>query len=155
MNFWFILLRRGANRLLGSQPMPDSSSEDQLDARGVIWRTTKRRRLIKSTSGRAGIGLCFRAGVGALQNITRCGRACQFSTLWHLERLQEEGGWGNRKRIHYWRIMQPLCQVSSRSLSRWIKYVSVGGNERQRECYCDCVYVFFLSLFFLLLTPLL
>lgn len=105
MNFWFILLWRGANRLLGSESMPDSSSEDQLDA-GVLSGEQPSCSAALTTCEKY-IRVCWRGGmfqravyeVSTLQNITQLGRACHISTLWHLECLQEggESWWGLRR----------------------------------------------------------
>lgn len=102
--------------------MPDSSSEDQLDA-GVLSGeqpscsaalTTDEEHIRVCWHG----GMFQRAvcGVSALQNITPFGRACHISTLWHLEHLQEgSGGWGAEETEKEY-ITGGLCSHCAKSL---------------------------------------
>lgn len=102
--------------------MPDSSSEDQLDA-GVLSGEQPSCSAALTTDEEY-IRVCWHGGmfqravcgVSALQNITPFGRACHISTLWHLEHLQEgSGGWGAEETEKEY-ITGGLCSHCAKSL---------------------------------------
>ena len=125
--------------------MPSSSSEDQLDTMVLSGKEPSCSAVLATCEKYIRVcwhRACFRRGavVPTVVYITHFRWACHISTVWRFEQSQNRSKGG----IHYRRITLPACQVSCRSLSCCIYYVSVGGNERERDCYCvSIVFVWF------------